>query len=119
MHRVPVSSRDCSHSIATACCAHPGVPSLNLLLAVKLTRKRNSSRSSKSECCLANSYKPPSSRCIAGIEIKDDGTKGDWVRPISAKPCAGLTYTDFYRESVNPVAASLNQLLDEALSAYA
>lgn len=35
--------------------------------------------------CLANSYKPPSGRCIAGKELGGPRA-GHWVRPVSSRP---------------------------------
>lgn len=35
--------------------------------------------------CLANSFKPPSGRCVAGRELLNDGL-GDWIRPVSTRP---------------------------------
>lgn len=45
--------------------------------------------------CLANSYKPPSGRCVAGIELLDNGGRGGWIRPVSARPGAELTSSDY------------------------
>lgn len=39
----------------------------------------------KTIVCLANSRKPPSGRCIAGIELAD-GICGPWIRPVSDRP---------------------------------
>jgi hypothetical protein len=50
---------------------------------------------SKRMICLANSYKPPSGRCVAGIELLEDGNTGGWLRPVSARPGKELTYTDY------------------------
>lgn len=38
----------------------------------------------KTIVCLANSRKPPSGRCIAGLEF-DSHRFGDWVRPVSSR----------------------------------
>jgi hypothetical protein len=35
--------------------------------------------------CLANSRKPDG-RCIAGVELADDGRRRGWIRPVSARP---------------------------------
>lgn len=35
--------------------------------------------------CLANSRKPPSGRCVAGLEYAS-GRFGGWIRPVSARP---------------------------------
>ena len=39
---------------------------------------------------LANSYKP-GGRCVAGVELLDDGDQGDWIRPVSAHEGHGLS----------------------------
>jgi len=58
---------------------------------------------SKRMVCLANSYKPPSSRCIAGIELNQDGSVGEWVRPVSARPGAGLISSDYrFQDNTGP-----------------
>ena len=50
---------------------------------------------SKRIICLANSYKPPRGRCVAGIELLNNGVRGSWIRPVSARPGAELTYADY------------------------
>jgi len=40
----------------------------------------------KTIVCLANSYKPPRGRCIAGKEVLGNNKYGGWVRPVSARP---------------------------------
>lgn len=39
----------------------------------------------KTFLCLANSWKPPSGRCLAGKEITTSGFSG-WIRPVSDRP---------------------------------
>ena len=45
--------------------------------------------------CLANSYKAPLGRCIAGREILANGTPGAWIRPISARPKGELASSEY------------------------
>ena len=53
--------------------------------------------------CLANSFKPPNGRCIAGIELQADGAPGSWIRPVSARPTAELSYSDYrYQNGSSP-----------------
>lgn len=49
--------------------------------------------------CLANSYKPPSGRCVAGIELLNNSVRGGWIRPVSSRPGAELTYPDYRYEN--------------------
>lgn len=50
--------------------------------------------------CLANSYKPPNGRCVAGREILDDAY-GGWVRPVNGASTG---------EVPQPLCAHLNLL---------
>lgn len=43
--------------------------------------------------CLANSFKYPNGRCVAGRELIRDGF-GAWIRPVSGRPQAELTPTE-------------------------
>ena len=43
--------------------------------------------------CLANSWKPPSGRCLAGREIVN-GRIGAWVRPVSERPTHEVSEED-------------------------
>jgi hypothetical protein len=53
--------------------------------------------------CLANSFKPPNGRCIAGIEILGKGKYGGWIRPVSARVSAELSFSEYkYRDSRSP-----------------
>lgn len=49
--------------------------------------------------CLANSYKPPDGRCIAGIEVLGKGKFGSWIRPISARDTAEVSYDEYKYQS--------------------
>ena len=40
-------------------------------------------------------YNPPRGRCVAGIELLEDGASGGWLRQVSARPGDELTYTDY------------------------
>ena len=61
---------------------------------------------SKTIVCLANSYKPPNGRCVAGREVLASGY-GGWIRPVSDRETAELSFTEYrYRNNQGP------QLLD-------
>jgi hypothetical protein len=52
--------------------------------------------------CLANSYKPPNGRCIAGREVLADGY-GGWIRPVSARPTAEVSFSEYrYEDNTSP-----------------
>ena len=56
----------------------------------------------KTIVCLANSYKPPSGRCIAGREVLADGY-GGWVRPVSPRPTAEVSFSEYrYEDNSSP-----------------
>lgn len=52
----------------------------------------------KTIVCLANSYKPPNGRCIAGREILQDGY-GGWIRPVSDRETAEVSFSEYSYES--------------------
>jgi hypothetical protein len=52
--------------------------------------------------CLANSYKPPNGRCVAGKEVLADGY-GGWIRPVSARPTAEVSFSEYkYEDNTSP-----------------
>ncbi len=52
--------------------------------------------------CLANSYKPPNGRCIAGKEVLADGY-GGWIRPVSGRPTAEVLFSEYkYEDNTSP-----------------
>jgi hypothetical protein len=52
--------------------------------------------------CLANSYKPPSGRCVAGREVLANGY-GGWIRPVSARPTAEVSFAEYrYEDNATP-----------------
>ncbi len=56
----------------------------------------------KSIICLANSYKPPDGRCIAGKEVFRRGY-GGWIRPVSPRPTAEVLFTEYrYLDNSSP-----------------
>ena len=53
--------------------------------------------------CLANSYKPPDGRCIAGRELLPNGNHGGWVRPVSARATAEVSFSEYkYQNGQSP-----------------
>src|SRR5579862_3641135 len=63
--------------------------------------------------CLANSYKPPNGRCLAGKEVLAAGY-GEWIRPVSARPTAELSFAEYGYE--NKTAHKLLDIVDIQLS---
>ncbi|HXQ27554.1 MAG TPA: hypothetical protein VN822_14200 [Candidatus Acidoferrales bacterium] len=52
--------------------------------------------------CLANSYKPPNGRCIAGKEVLADGY-GGWIRPVSGRSTAEVSFSEYrYEDNTSP-----------------
>jgi hypothetical protein len=53
--------------------------------------------------CLANSLKPPSGRCVAGIEVLGGNHYGGWIRPVSTRPTAEVSLDDYkYQNGHSP-----------------
>jgi hypothetical protein len=51
---------------------------------------------------LANSYKPPNGRCIAGKELVGAAYDG-WIRPVSARPTEEVSFTEYrYEDNRSP-----------------
>jgi len=52
--------------------------------------------------CLANSFKIGGS-CIAGREVLGNGQYGAWIRPVSARPTAEVTFSEYkYQDNTSP-----------------
>jgi hypothetical protein len=52
--------------------------------------------------CLANSYKPPNGRCIAGREVLANGY-GGWIRPVSERSTAEVSFSEYrYENNASP-----------------
>ncbi|MFH1748561.1 MAG: hypothetical protein ABIG44_16120 [Planctomycetota bacterium] len=62
--------------------------------------------------CLANSYKPPRGRCIAGREVIGGGY-GAWIRPVSDRPTAEVSHSEYKYE--NNAAPKVLDVIDISL----
>jgi hypothetical protein len=60
----------------------------------------------KKMLCLANSYKPPAGRCIAGREIAGNDI-GAWIRPVSSRETREISLSECLY-----VSRQLPELLD-------
>lgn len=63
--------------------------------------------------CLANSFKYPRGRCIAGREVVGEGNYGDWIRPVSSRPTQELQLSEFRYEAEG--SPKLLDIVDVAL----
>jgi len=64
----------------------------------------------KTIVCLANSYKPPTGRCVAGREILADGY-GEWIRPVSARETAELSFAEYsYQSGQSPALLDIIEI---------
>lgn len=52
----------------------------------------------KAIVCLANSYKAPNGRCIAGREVLKNAY-GDWIRPVSDRDSGEIVFDEYKYES--------------------
>jgi hypothetical protein len=64
----------------------------------------------KTIVCLANSYKPPNGRCIAGREVLTNGY-GGWIRPVSDRETAEVSFAEYrYQNNQGPQILDLVEI---------
>ncbi len=64
----------------------------------------------KAIVCLANSYKAPNGRCIAGREVLKHGY-GDWIRPVSDRDTGEVSFDEYrYRNNETPALLDIIEI---------
>ena len=65
----------------------------------------------KTIVCLANSYKAPKGRCVAGREILSNAY-GGWIRPVSARETGELSFAEYrYENRESPQLLDIIEIL--------